>query len=205
MLMRRQFVLTLILMPITFGIWYAAGTLFAAPAVWLCDLFLSLAYPGVVEAAALQGADMIVSSEFGELNGQITTAANAGNRIALEINARLVSYSIAFYAALLMASNLEEGMFKFCVGLFGLWVIMAFGLASIVGKELLLIIGAPFLAAPGIPPADVIALTYQFNVLLMPTLAPVCLWFWQLRGSPLWEALAADIKRASSAGASLPR
>lgn len=205
MLMRRQFVLTLILMPITFGIWYAAGTLFAAPAVWLCDLFLSLAYPGVVEAAALQGADMIVSSEFGELNGQITTAANAGNRIALEINARLVSYSIAFYAALLMASNLEEGVFKFCVGLFWLWVIMAFGLASIVGKELLLIVGAPFLAAPGIPPADVIALTYQFNVLLMPTLAPVCLWFWQLRGSPLWEALAADIKRASSAGASLPR
>ena len=205
MLMRRQFVLTLILMPITFGIWYAAGTLFAAPAVWLCDLFLSLAYPGVVEAAALQGADMIVSSEFGELNGQITTAANAGNRIALEINARLVSYSIAFYAALLMASNLEEGIFKFCVGLFWLWVIMAFGLASIVGKELLLIVGAPFLAAPGIPPADVIALTYQFNVLLMPTLAPVCLWFWQLRGSPLWEALAADIKRASSAGASLPR
>lgn len=205
MLMRRQFVLTLILMPITFGIWYAAGTLFAAPAVWLCDLFLSLAYPGVVEAAALQGADMIVSSEFGELNGQITTAANAGNRIALEINARLVSYSIAFYAALLMASNLEEGVFKFCVGLFWLWAIMAFGLASIAGKELLLIVGAPFLAAPGIPPADVIALTYQFNVLLMPTLAPVCLWFWQLRGSPLWEALAADIKRASSAGASLPR
>jgi hypothetical protein len=205
MLMRRQFVLTLILMPITFGIWYAAGTLFAAPAVWLCDFFLSLAYPSVVEAAALQGADMIVSSEFGELNGQITTAANAGNRIALEINARLVSYSIAFYAALLMASNLEEGVFKFCVGLFWLWVIMAFGLASIVGKELLLIVGAPFLAAPGVPPADVLALTYQFNVLLMPTLAPVCLWFWQLRGSPLWEALAADIKRASSAGASLPR
>lgn len=205
MLMRRQFVLTLILMPITFGIWYAAGTLFAAPAVWLCDFFLSLAYPSVVEAAALQGADMIVSSEFGELNGQITTAANAGNRIALEINARLVSYSIAFYAALLMASNLEEGVFKFCVGLFWLWVIMAFGLASIVGKELLLIVGAPFLAAPGVPAADVLALTYQFNVLLMPTLAPVCLWFWQLRGSPLWEALAADIKRASSAGASLPR
>ena len=205
MLMKRQFVLTLILMPITFGIWYAAGTLFAAPAVWLCDLVLSLLYPSVVEAAALQGADMIVSSEFGQLNGQIMAAADTGNRVALEINSRLVSYSIAFYAALLMASNLEEGVFKFCVGLFWLWVIMAFGLASIVGKELLMIVGGPFLAAPGVPPADVIALIYQFNVLLMPTLAPVCLWFWQLRGSPLWEALAEDIKRASSAGPSLPR
>ena len=75
---------------------------------------------------------------------------------------------------------------------------MAFGLASILGKDLLLMVDAPFLNAPGVPPADLIALTYQLNVLLMPTLASVCLWFRQLRGSPLREALAADIKRASA-------
>jgi len=198
MLMRRQFVLTLILMPITFGIWYAAGTLFAAPAVWLTDFLLSSAYPGIVEAAGLQGVEMMVRTQFGEDGGVIMAAADAGNQIALEISTRLVSYSIAFYAALLMASNLKDAMYKFCIGLFWLWVIMAFGLASILGKDLLLMVGAPFLTAPGVPPADLIALTYQFNVLLMPTLAPVCLWFWQLRGSPLWEALAADIKRASA-------
>ena len=198
MLMRRQFVLTLILMPITFGIWYAAGTLFAAPAVWICDFLLSSAYPDIVEAAGLQGVEMMVRTEFGEDGGVIMAAADAGNQIALEINTRLVSYSIAFYAALLMASNLKDAMYKFCIGLFWLWLIMAFGLASILGKDLLLMVGAPFLNAPGVPPADLIALTYQFNVLLMPTLAPVCLWFWQLRGSPLWEALANDIKRASA-------
>ena len=198
MLMRRQFVLTLILMPITFGIWYAAGTLFAAPAVWLCDFLLSAAYPDVVEAARLQGADMRVLTQFGEDGGVIMPAADAGNQIALEMNTRLVSYSIAFYAALLMASNLKDAMVKFCIGLAWLWLIMAFGLASIIGKDLLLMVGAPFLNAPGVPPADLIALAYQFNVLLMPTLAPICLWFWQLRGSPLWEALAKDIKRASA-------
>ena len=198
MLMRRQFLLTLILMPITFGIWYAAGTLFAAPAVWICDFLLSSAYPDIVVAAGLQGVEMMVRTEFGEDGGVIMAAADAGNQIALEINTRLVSYSIAFYAALLMASNLKDAMYKFCMGLFWLWLIMAFGLASILGKDLLLMVGAPFLNAPGVPPADLIALTYQFNVLLMPTLAPVCLWFWQLRGSPLWEALADDIKRASA-------
>ena len=198
MLMRRQFLLTLILMPITFGIWYAAGTLFAAPAVWICDFLLSSAYPEIVEAVGLQGVEMMVRTEFGEDGGVIMAAADAGNQIALEINTRLVSYSIAFYAALLMASNLKDAMYKFCIGLFWLWLIMAFGLASILGKDLLLMVGAPFLNAPGVPPADLIALTYQFNVLLMPTLAPVCLWFWQLRGSPLWEALANDIKRAST-------
>ena len=198
MLMRRQFVLTLILMPITFGIWYAAGALFAAPAVWLTDFLLSNAYPNIVEAAGLQGAEMMVRTQFGEDAGVIMAAADAGNQIALEINTRLVSYSIAFYAALLMASNLKDAMYKFCIGLVWLWLVMAFGLASILGKDLLLMVGAPFLDAPGVPPADLIALTYQFNVLLMPTLAPVCLWFWQLRGSPLWDALASDIKRASA-------
>ena len=197
MLMRRQFVLTLILMPITFGIWYAAGTLFAAPAVWLTNFVLTIAYPSIVEVAGLQGVEMMVRTQFGEDGGVIMAAAKAGNQIALEINTRLVSYSIAFYAALLVASNLRDAMYKFCIGLFWLSLIMAFGLASILGKDLLLMIGAPFLDAPGVPPADLIALTYQFNVLLMPTLAPVCLWFWQLRGSPLWEALAADIRRAS--------
>ena len=198
MLLRRQFVLTLVLMPITFGIWYAAGTLFAAPAVWLTDFLLSTAYPDIIEAARLQGADMRVLTQFGEDGGVIMPAADAGNQIALEMNTRLVSYSIAFYAALLMASNLRDAMFKFCIGLAWLWLIMTFGLASIIGKDLLLMVGAPFLNASGVPPADLIALAYQFNVLLMPTLAPVCLWFWQLRGSPLWETLASDIRRASS-------
>ena len=198
MLLRRQFVLTLVLMPITFGIWYAAGTLFAAPAVWLTDFLLSTAYPDIIEAARLQGADMRVLTQFGEDGGVIMPAVDAGNQIALEMNTRLVSYSIAFYAALLMASNLRDAMFKFCIGLAWLWLIMTFGMASIIGKDLLLMVGAPFLNAPGVPPADLIALAYQFNVLLMPTLAPVCLWFWQLRGSPLWETLASDIRRASS-------
>ena len=198
MLMRRQFVLTVTLMPVTFGIWYAAGTPFAAPAVWLCDVLLSNAYPNIVEAVGLRGVEVLVRTQFGEDGGVIMAAADAGNQIALEINTSLVSYSIAFYAALLMASNLKDAIYKFCIGLFWLWLIMAFGLASILGKDLLLMVGAAFLNAPGVPPADLIALTYQFNVLLMPTLAPVCLWFWQLRGSPLWEALANDIKRASA-------
>ncbi len=198
MLMRRQFVLTLILMPITFGIWYAAGSLFAAPAVWLTDFLMSSAYPNIVETARLQGVEMMVRTQFGEDSGVIMAATDAGNQIALEINTRLVSYSIAFYAALLMASDLKDAMYKFCIGLFWLWLIMAFGLTSILGKDLFLMAGRSFLGSAGVPPADLIALTYQFNVLLMPTLAPVCLWFWQLRGSPLWEALAADIRRASA-------
>ena len=139
-------------------------------------------------------------TQFGILEDRAVSAIEAGNQIELEINTRLVSYSIAFYASLLMASNLQNGVYKFCIGLFCLWVVMAFGLASIAAKDLFVMVGAPFLTAPGVPPADLLTLIYQFNVLLMPTLAPVCLWVWQLQGSPLWEALADDIRRASAQG-----
>ena len=200
MLMQRQFVLTLILMPIAFGIWYAAGALFSAPAVWLCDMLIQAVYPHLIESVWLQDMKMGALTQFGMLGGEVVAASAAGNQIELEINTRLVSYSIAFYAALLVASSLQNGFYKFCLGLFCLWVVMAFGLASIAAKDLLVVVGAPFLTAPGVPPADLLALTYQFNVLLMPTLAPVCLWVWQLRGSPLWEALASDIRRASGQG-----
>ena len=175
MLMRRQIVLTLALMPITFGLWYAAGSLFAAPAVWLCDVLLSYLYPSLIDTAGLQGADMQLVTQFGESGGQLLTAKEAGNQIALEINTLLVSYSIAFYGALLMAANVQNSLYKFSLGLFWLWLVMAVGLASIAGKELLLLIGGPFLSTSLVPPADVIALTYQFNVLLMPTLPPAFL------------------------------
>ena len=84
-------------MPITFGIWYAAGTLFSAPAVWLCDALFQAAYPNLIEAVWLQvhedgGADSIRRM----LEGEIVAASEAGNQIELEINTRLVSYSIAF-------------------------------------------------------------------------------------------------------------
>lgn len=200
MLMRRQFVLTFILMPIAFGIWHAAGSLFSAPAVWLCDMLLQTFYPHLIESVWLQDMKMGALTQFGILEEEVVAASAAGNQIELEINTRLVSYSIAFYAALVMASNLQNGLYKFCIGLLCLWVVMAFGLVSVAAKDLLVMVGAPFLSAPHVPPADLLALTYQFNVLLMPTLAPVCLWFWQLRGSPLWEAIASDIRRASSQG-----
>ncbi len=200
MLMRRQFVLTLILMPISFGIWYAAGELFSAPAVWLCDALLKNFYSHLIDSVWLQGVKMGALAQFGILEEEVVSAITAGNQIELEINTRLVSYSIAFYASLLMASNLQNGLYKFCIGLFCLWVVMAFGLASIVAKDLLVMVGAPFLSAPSVPSASILALTYQFNVLLMPTLAPVCLWVWQLKDSPLWEALAGDIRRASAQG-----
>jgi hypothetical protein len=121
MLMRRQFVLTLILMPITFGIWYAAGTLFAAPAVWLCDLFLSNLYPGLVETAGLQGVEMTVRTQFGEIGGQILPAKEAGNQVALQINTRWCLTRLRFMRHY-SGAQLQDEHLQILLGLFWLWL-----------------------------------------------------------------------------------
>ena len=81
--MRRQFVQTMFLMPISLGIWYAAGTLFTAPAVWLPDCVLSSEDPNNVEAAGLQEVEMMVRTQFGEDGGIIMAAVDAGNQTSL--------------------------------------------------------------------------------------------------------------------------
>ena len=72
---------------------------------------------------------------------------------------------------------------------------MAFALASILRKTLMLTDSASTFDAPGAPSTDLIALAYQFIMLLILSVTTVCLWFWQLKRSLLWDALANVIRR----------
>ena len=186
---RQQILMTLVLMPITFALWYAAGSLLVGPAAWMAGAVLSGLYSSVIASAGLSDTLFVVSAEFGSLNGTIVSAQQAGNELVFEINTRLVSYSIPFYAALLWSSKLITAMNRFALGLFVLWIAMAIGLIVMAMKELMLAVGTPFLEATGVPPAPLIALSYQFSVLVAPTLMPVLLWLIQLRGTPLWVSL----------------
>ncbi len=197
--LRQQLVMTLILMPITFALWIAAAGLLAGPAAWLAGFILEQMYAGIVASAALNDTLFIVSVEFGNVNGKIVTATEAGHELVFEVNTQLLSYSIPFYAALLWSSKLQNPANRFALGLFALWFTMALGLIAIVMKDLMLVVGAPFLAAPGIPPGAAIALLYQFSVLLAPTLLPVLLWLTQLQGTPLWTALQQRLIRDPAA------
>ena len=72
--------------------------------------------------------------------------------------------------------------------------------SGVTAKDLMLVIGEPFLATAWVPPSPVIAVSYQFSVLLMPTLAPVLLWVLQLKGSPLWTRLENQLGKPRSKG-----
>jgi hypothetical protein len=175
---RQQFLTTLLLMPLTFLLWYAAGP--------------ALTYPATMVA----GLDVV--THFADINGSVVAATEADHEIAFKLNTRLVSYGVPFYAALLWSSRIDSLVGRFSLGLFVLWGLMAFGLVAMTAKDLMLVIGDPFLTLGSVPPMPIIGLAYQTSVLLIPSLAPVMVWLFQLRDTPLWRQLADQLESSRS-------
>ncbi|MEQ8263387.1 exosortase H-associated membrane protein [Pseudohaliea sp.] len=178
----------LLLVP-AFAAWYLLGAVLAAPAVWLVSEILPAWLPALVASVYLDGATMTVVSSLGEAGGSFLPAEQAGGALGFRIDSRVLSYSMPFFAALHFATPLPGRWERFARGLFVLWLLLVPGLISTALKDLMLTLGESFLAAPGTPPADAVALAYQFNTLMVPPLAPILLWGWEARRSPAIQAL----------------
>ncbi len=142
---------------------------------------------------------MVVRTNLGATADKIGLALETENQIILELDTKLISYSVAFYASLLLASNVENYIYKFCIGLFILWAVMAIGLISMLGREFLILTGPLKIEFLNNFRTNLLLLIYQFSVLLAPTLMPTCIWIAQLRGSPLWRRFTERISESSGA------
>lgn len=181
----------LLIMAPCFGLWYASGALPAAPAFYLAQLSLEWALPEVVQSVTLSDSKLLVMTHFGEVGGRIVPATDAGYQMAFPVDTRLLSFSIPFFAALLFASRVSQPLERFCRGLVVLWLLMALGLVSISLKNLMLGLGDTLFEASAIPlpPPAAIALLYQLNTLIVPTLTPVLLWLWLARDSAMLQRI----------------
>ena len=195
---RQQMLTTLLLLPLTFLLWYAAGPVLTHPATLTAGFLLEAWIPTVVADVFTEGVELYVVTHFGDVDGTVVTADLAEAEIAFKIDTRLVSYGVPFYAALLWSSRVDSLVGRFCLGLFVLWALMAFGLVAMAAKDLMLVIGDPFLTLGSVPPMPIIGLAYQTSVLLIPSLAPVMVWLFQLRDTPLWRQLADQLESSRS-------
>lgn len=200
----RFFGLVLLLLPATFTAWYALAGVFAAPGVWIVAEVLPVWLPGLVEEVYLDGAAMTVVSTLGERAGEFMPAARAGDALGFRFDTRILTYSVPFYAALHFATPLPGSLERFARGLFVLWLMLVLGLLATALKDLMMTLGSRFLAEPGTPPADAIALAYQFSTLIVPALAPVLLWGAQARHSPAIQALFPALFPATAGAAEEP-
>ena len=194
------FARVLLLLPVTFFGWYLLASAFAAPGVWVASALLPAWLPGLIDDVYLDGATMTVISTLGERGGQFLPAAQVGDAMGFRFDTRILTYSVPFYAALHFATPLPGSLERFARGLFLLWLMLIVGLVATALKDLMLILEARFLAEPGAPPADAVALTYQFSTLIIPPLAPVLLWGWEARRSPAIQSLFPALCPATASG-----
>jgi uncharacterized membrane protein YqaE (UPF0057 family) len=186
----RQFLLFVFALLIPcFVLWTVASGQLAAPAIGLVNLLLTHWFPDVVNALYVDGSQALLMTEFGEKDGGLIPLIGAEYRLGFKVNTRIISYSLPFYTALHFATQKNNYMSSYVWGLLVLYPFFVFGLLCLCLKELMVNVGADFFNQPGVfvPDANVIGILYQFNVLIVPTLAPAILWLWQSKDSPLLQ------------------
>ena len=188
----RQFLLFVFTLLIPFfALWTIASAAIALPAIGVVGTLLTNWFPDVVNALYASGPEAILMTEFGENAGQIIPLSEAEYRLGFEVNTRILSYSLPFYTALHFATQKKNYLTDYLWGVLMLYVLFVFGLVCLCLKELMVNVGAPFFNQPGafVPYAEVIAIAYQFSVLIVPTLAPAVLWIWQSKDSQLLQGV----------------
>lgn len=187
--LRRFIGLVLVLLIPSFVLWMAISPWLAAPGVWLTDLILTVWMPDVVAGVQLKGSQALLMTNYGEVDGKIVSATQAGYQMGLPMDVRLLSYSIPFYAALHFATPQNDSLAKFGWGLWMLYPLIVFGLVSVCLKNLMLAVGEPFFGqtATLVPNEHVIGILYQLSILIIPPVAPILVWVWQSRDNALLQ------------------
>lgn len=200
----RQFLLFVFILLIPcFVLWTVASAALAVPAIGLTNIILSAWFPDVVSVVYVSGAEALLMTRFTELNGVLVPAAESQDQIGFVLNTRILSYSIPFYTALHFATHRSEYLGSFVWGVLVLYPMIILGLICLGLQNLMVNLGGTFFDQAGVfvPHAYVIAILYQFNTLIVPTLAPVLVWAWQSRDTPLIRSVldAVDAVQKSSA------
>jgi hypothetical protein len=184
----RQFLLFIFALIIPcFAIWTLLAGPVAMPVVGLANIILKAWFPAIVDGLLFQGSDILLMTQFGELNGRAVPPEQAEYQLGFSLNPAILSYSLPFYATLHFATAKEDYFGSFVAGVLALYPLILLGLVSLCLKELMVNLGGLFFDQPGtfVPNGNVIALLYQLNVLIVPTVAPILLWAWQSRDTRL--------------------
>lgn len=163
----------------SFALWTLINPLIVQPAVGLAHQILTWLLPDTVASLTPDANKAILFTYYGELDGKIVSDTVAGYRSGLPQDTRTLSYSFAFFTGLHLASFRLDRLELYGWGIGALYIALVLGLISVSLKDLMLNYGPTLGLFAQNPSQTLIGLSYQFSVLVMPTLAPVALWLWQ--------------------------
>ncbi|HMT91825.1 exosortase H-associated membrane protein [uncultured Thiothrix sp.] len=186
----------LLLLPITFALWYWAAVVHLAPLTWLTEQLLEFNFPQSVLWLKLDESTLILASNFGvDASGAIVSPPVSDDLMGFHLNPLIYTYSLPLLFALILATPSSNKWQQLLWASF-IWLpVAAFSMFFSVLKVLSFDVGAAFqqqqtLSNWGL---DVIALAYQTGTLILPMIAPLVIWMALNRGFLL--TLAPQLQR----------
>lgn len=168
-------VLWLVLM---FVLWYFFNDWLVAPILWLAEPIVSWLAPHTFASLSQFGDAARVFVQVGEVNGQYVSAQEAGHQLAFDFNTFVITYSIPFLGALIMATPFENHGRVLLWGFLALLPAILWCVVFVCLKQLLVGLGAYFTQTEGLATwmREGIALGYQLSTIIIPTIVPVVIW-----------------------------
>ena len=158
---KRFFLSSIFFLPPCFMIWHLLSPWNAIAIGWIVEKILIIWSPELFSSVEVKKTIIFVIMTTSE------------SKLTFSVEPRLITYSLPFFTALHFALPFGSFNHRFIFGLLFLWVLSIFGTLAICLKESLLLLGPGFFEEMLALSSDFIPITYQFSVLLMPTLAPV--------------------------------
>ena len=180
----NQFIISLFLwLIVTFTIWFYVNHWLVMPAFWLADPILSYLVPETFSTLELDGNAGMVYTNVGEVNGGLIPAQIAGHQLAFEFNTLIITYSVPFLMALLLAGMGGNIIKKLFLGLLIIYPFILVGIIFLSLKQLLVGLGGYFMQVEliSVLMSNGIALGYQLSTIIIPTLLPAIIFLWMTK------------------------
>lgn len=173
--------------------WLVVAGVFAAPAGLLAGQAMTMGFPFWVRGASRDGGTLILDTWLG-----VTAANGQPGYLVAEADFLLYGYGTPLLAALLLASGARRALPKAALGALCLLPFQAFGVAMDWLRQSVLTAGPQVASQVAFDPIqrELVALGYQFGVLVLPALAPVLLWLALDRRFIATLLLEAELTRA---------
>ncbi len=176
------FLEVLLWLPFMFLLWYGAAAWLTVPLTLLMRASLLLLFADWFAWVAQVGYLLDITTRF----TTVSAAGVSGGVLVFTLNPLIFSYSLPFFAALSLASPAPFAIrIKriLAVWVFALLPVQVFSLCVSLCKSLLfdtavVASGQLFVPSWGY---EVVALSFQFVTLILPSVLPIMLWVWLYR------------------------
>jgi hypothetical protein len=176
-------------LPPAFLVWYLAGPLLAWPITLLTTIVAKIGFADIVQAVEQQGHLVVLVSTLKPTLS--TTQGVASGVVSIELNVLLYSFGFPMLVALTLAAGQPRALRTLLLGYAVLAPFVTWGLVAEFLKHIVFDAGPGVAAQTGFTSVqrEIIAFSYQFGVLILPTVAPAV--FWVLTHRRFLEGFAA--------------